>query len=60
MYHDYFLMVDEIDTMQADSAYRPRLENVMDYYFKFDRQQRSVVSATLIDFPTRNLSLNQR
>jgi len=50
VYHDYFLMVDEIDTMQADSAYRPRLENVMDYYFKFDRQQRSVVSATLIDF----------
>lgn len=43
VYHDYFLMVDEIDTMQADSAYRPRLENVMDYYFKFDRKQRSAV-----------------
>ena len=32
VYNSYFLMVDEIDTMQADSAYRPRLEYVMDYY----------------------------
>lgn len=50
VYHNYFLMVDEIDTMQADSAYRPRLEDVMDYYFKFDWKHRSAVSATLNDF----------
>ena len=43
-------MVDEIDTMQADSAYRPRLEYVMDYYFKFNQKFRSAVSATLNDF----------
>ena len=50
VYNSYFLMVDEIDTMQADSAYRPRLEYVMDYYFKFNQKFRSAVSATLNDF----------
>lgn len=50
VYSEYFLMVDEIDTMQADSTYRPRLEDVMDYYFNFDRKHRSAVSATLNDF----------
>lgn len=55
VYHNYFLMVDEIDTMQADSAYRPRLEDVMDYYFKFDWKHRSAVSATLNDFSNRHL-----
>ncbi len=60
VYHDYFLMVDEIDTMQADSAYRPRLENVMDYYFRFDRQQRSVVSATVNDFSNPDLEMETR
>ncbi len=50
VYNEYFLMVDEIDTMQADSVYRPRLENVMDYYFKFNRENRSAVSATFNGF----------
>lgn len=54
-YNNYFLMVDEIDTMQADSAYRPRLEDVMDYYFKFDWKHRSAVSATLNDFSNPHL-----
>lgn len=35
VYNKYFLMVDEIDTMQSDSIYRSKLENVVDYYFKF-------------------------
>ena len=60
VYHEYFLMVDEIDTMQADSAYRPRLENVMDYYFKFDRKHRSAVSATINDFSNPDLELESR
>jgi len=56
VYHDYFLMVDEIDTMQSDSPYRPRLEKVIDYYFKFQRKNRSCVSATLGNFSNENLS----
>ena len=60
IYNEYFLMVDEIDTMQADSAYRPRLENVMDYYFKFDRKHRNCVSATLNDFSNPELENESR
>lgn len=55
VYQDYFLMVDEIDTMQADSAYRPRLENVMDYYFKFKFYNRACISATMRDFSDESL-----
>lgn len=50
VYHDYFLMVDEIDTMQSDSVYRPNLEKVIDYYFCFDRTMRAAVTATLRTF----------
>lgn len=50
VYSDYFLMVDEIDTLQSDSSYRPRLEVVIDHYFKFDFNNRAVVSATIIPF----------
>lgn len=50
VYSDYFLMVDEIDTLQSDSSYRPRLEVVTDHYFKFSFNNRAVVSATIIPF----------
>lgn len=50
VYSDYFIMVDEIDTLQSDSSYRPRLEVVIDHYFKFDFNNRAVVSATIIPF----------
>lgn len=55
VYSDYFLMIDEIDTMQADSAYRPRLEDVMDCYFNFKFYNRSVVSATICEFSNPKL-----
>ena len=60
VYNSYFLMVDEIDTMQADSAYRPRLEDVMDYYFKFNQRFRSAISATLNDFSNPQLENESR
>lgn len=49
-YNDFFLMIDEIDTLQTDNTYRPALENVMDYYSQFEQKNRAVVSATLRDF----------
>ena len=49
-YNDYFLMVDEVDSLQSDSTYRPALENVMDYYAKFNQTNRAAVSATLRNF----------
>lgn len=55
VYSDYFLMIDEIDTMQADSAYRPRLEAVMDCYFNFKFYNRSSVSATISEFSNPKL-----
>lgn len=50
VYREYFLMVDEIDTIQADAHYRPQLSNVIDYYFKFKLQRRALVSATVKEF----------
>ena len=55
IYNTYFLMIDEIDTMQADSVYRPKLEVVIDYYFKFNRENRGATSATLNEFSNPNL-----
>lgn len=55
VYTDYFLMIDEIDTMQMDSSYRPRLEVVSDYYFKFDFMNRAMVSATVQPFSNEYL-----
>lgn len=48
-YTDYFLMIDEIDTLQTDSVYRPALEKVIDYYEEFKKENRAVVSATMIE-----------
>lgn len=49
-YKDYFFMVDEIDSYQYDGYYRPALEDVIDYYFKFPPTQRCLVSATVGEF----------
>ena len=46
-YPDYFYMIDEIDTIQMDSYYRPKLEHVLDYYFEFPPENRAMVSATV-------------
>lgn len=50
VYREYFLMVDEIDTIQADNHYRPQLSNVIDYYYRFKLQRRALVSATVKEF----------
>ena len=46
-YPDYFYMIDEIDTIQMDSYFRPKLEYVLDYYFEFPKEKRAMVSATV-------------
>ena len=50
VYTDYFLMVDEIDVLQSDSNFRKSLEDVIDYYLKFKRQRRCLISATIREF----------
>jgi hypothetical protein len=50
VYHNYFLLVDEIDTIQSDNHFRPQLSKVIDYYYKFKLQKRALVSATVKNF----------
>ncbi len=50
VYENYFFMIDEVDLIQADSNYRPALENAMDYYFRFPKKSRCLVSATIKEF----------
>jgi len=52
-YGGYFLMLDEIDTFQTDADYRSKLEDTMDYFFRF--KNSCVVSATLSDFSNPKL-----
>jgi hypothetical protein len=49
-FDNYFLMIDEIDTLQTDNCYRPSLEDVIDYYTLFKEENRAVVSATIRPF----------
>ena len=49
-YEEYFLMVDEIDTLQSDNYFRPVLSKVIDYYLKFNPLCRALVSATVKSF----------
>ena len=48
--NDYFLTVDEVDIIQSDSTFRPKLENVIDYYFTFNKEHRCLLSATMGEF----------
>jgi len=50
VYRSYFLLVDEIDTLQSDNHYRPILSRVIDHYFKFKLQRRALLSATVREF----------
>lgn len=54
-YKDFFFMVDEIDSYQYDCQYRPKLEDVIDYYFQFPRSHRCLVSATIGEFSNNDL-----
>jgi hypothetical protein len=50
VFQKYFLMVDEVDSLQSDNHYRPVLSKVGDCYLKFNPSMRAMVSATLAKF----------
>ncbi|MDB0011785.1 hypothetical protein N9E20_03150, partial [Crocinitomicaceae bacterium] len=50
VYNEYFLLIDEIDSIQKDSSFRGRMNACMEIYKKFNKKNRAVISATLIDF----------
>lgn len=50
VYREYFLMIDEVDSIQSDNHFRPELSDIIDYYQRFKLQRRALVSATVKDF----------
>lgn len=50
VYSEFFLLIDEIDSIQLDSSFRMRMELCIEYYKKFPIENRAVVSATLLNF----------
>ena len=54
--HSFFLMLDEIDSFQTESSYRPKLEECLDIFGKFPMEHRCLVSATLETFSNSKLA----
>lgn len=54
-FQDYFLLIDEVDSVQTDSTFRGRMETCIEYYKKFDEHKRALVSATLLNFTDPDL-----
>ncbi|MBK7763294.1 MAG: hypothetical protein IPI46_07955 [Bacteroidetes bacterium] len=50
VYNKYFLLIDEVDSLQLDSTYRKRMEECFTVYKKFPISSRAMLSATRIDF----------
>ena len=57
---DYFLLIDEIDSIQNDSSFRKTLENCLDIYFMFDSDKRAVLTASMLDFTNDKLNEEPR
>jgi hypothetical protein len=56
VFHDYFLLIDEIDCIQKDSVFRNKMEICIEIYKKFNIKKRAVISATLLSFSDPKLS----
>lgn len=55
VFQDYFLLIDEIDSFQLDSTFRKSMELAIDFYKKFDKTKRALLSATMIEFSDPDL-----
>ncbi len=55
VFDEYFLLLDEIDSIQKDSTFRKRMEICIGFYKRFNIENRAVVSATLLDFSDPSL-----
>lgn len=53
-YKDYFLVLDEVEILQLQSAFRKRLPLCFEYFKEFKR--KCLVSATIIDFSDEKLN----
>ena len=55
IFTNFFLLIDEIDTIQKDSSYRKKMELCIEYFKKFHTDKRAVISATLLTFSDPDL-----
>ena len=55
-FHDFFLMIDESDSMQMESKYRSSMEEVFSIYKRHPKEKRCLISATPIHFHDPDLS----
>ncbi len=54
--YKYFIMIDEIDSFQLDSKFRDSMEICLDYYKTFPKDQRALVSSTIMEFSDSELT----
>ena len=47
---NYFLMIDEVDSVQMDSGFRPSMEKVMKIYKEHPQNMRCLITATILEF----------
>ncbi|MBN7816802.1 hypothetical protein [Algoriphagus pacificus] len=57
---EYFLLIDESDSMQMDSSYRALMNIAMKIYKTFPLQKRALITATPVIFNDPNLSFERR
>lgn len=55
-YVDYFLLIDEIDSIQKDSSFRSKMEECIEVYKSHPFEHRGMVTATMMDFSDNELT----
>ena len=60
VFKDYFLLLDEVDSFQMDSTFRKSMDECIEYYKKFERSNRCMLSATMIDFSDPELNREEK
>lgn len=55
VFKDYYFMIDEIDSFQSDSSFRDNMELCLDYYKRFPRSRRCMITATMLNFTDPDL-----
>ena len=60
VFNDYFLLLDEVDSFQMDSTFRKSMDECIEYYKRFDKTNRCMLSATLIDFSDPELNTEEK
>src|SRR5664280_2804145 len=58
--YEFFIVIDEVDSFQTESNYRPKLEECIDIYIDFPPERRCLVSATLEQFSDKRLTLEHK